>query len=344
MSRHYGLGEADFPEGLLLRNPQSDQEIAYQEFVAAPDREKLQTLRSQLSEPLLSLLEAAAYVLDLSSQPPSPRQEEGEIFGYLALIRAGYLLNSGRPEVSVEMLHKALQETRPVARVLAGRLATMLADITNDRTYFKEALELLEGSDLVELQADLWLDLGSLFQSEGEGRKGMLMEAVRCFQSGLLLINREERPLSYAQGQSGLALAYLTMPMTEASDALRLGIAVTALREALTVYNRQDHPELWASTQLNLANALQYLPSTHPEQNLIESVRLYEEILPLRQEGEDLPRARLLANLGNALAHLGRFEAAEKNLEQASALFARCGDEEAVGAIQEHLRAIRSNA
>lgn len=342
----YQIGLADLPEGLRLNRAESEQEKAYQSFLEEPGQDRLHHLRAQLSDPLLSLLEAAAYVLDLTPQPPSPRldKHEGEIFAFLALVRSGYLLNCGRPEVAIEMLTQALNQARSCSPVLAGRLAVMLADITSDRQYFQEALRLLEESDLYDLRADLWLDLANLYQQESQGRKGMLGEAVKAYQTGLMLIDKDQRPLAYAQGQSGLALAYLTMPMTEASDALRLGIAVTALREALTVYRPDQHPELWASTQMNLANALQYLPSTHPEQNLQESVRLYEEIAPLREHGEPLARARLLANWGNALAHLGRFTEAEPRLRQAQELFSQAGDEEAKASIEEHLQAIASAA
>lgn len=71
------------------------------------------------------------------------------------------------------------------------------------------------------------------------------------------------------------------MPMTEASDQLRLGVAVQSLRNALKVFTREDHPERWASTQLNLANSLIYTPSTHQADNLVEAVELYEGVIAL---------------------------------------------------------------
>jgi tetratricopeptide (TPR) repeat protein len=143
-------------------------------------------------------------------------------------------------------------------------------------------------------------------------------------------LTRQNAPELYALAQNNLALAYLAMPLTEASDQLRMGIAVQALREALKVYKREAYPEQWASTQLNLANALQYLPSSHPEDNLSEAVGLYEEVLQARDPQRDpLGYARLLANQGNALAHLGIFDHAVPKLQQAAWLFAQGGDDDA---------------
>ena len=124
-----------------------------------------------------------------------------------------------------------------------------------------------------------------------------------------------------------VALAYLVMPMSTQGDRLRVGVAVTSLRAALRVYQPDTHPVLWASTQMNLANALQYLPSVHQEENLDEAVHLYEELLQHRSaETDPLGVARILANQGNALGHLGVFSDAHERLDRARALFVQYGD------------------
>lgn len=160
------------------------------------------------------------------------------------------------------------------------------------------------------------------------------MEAVHCYQEALKTLTRADQPEGYALAHNNLALAYLSMPMVEASDQLRMGIAIQSLREALTVYTRDAHPEQWASTQLNLANALQYVPTSHPEENLIEAVELYEEILTVRSPDDDpLGYARLQANLGNALAHLGIFDHARPMLEAAAERFSTLGAAEAAASV-----------
>ncbi|MCB0037306.1 MAG: tetratricopeptide repeat protein, partial [Anaerolineales bacterium] len=151
----------------------------------------------------------------------------------------------------------------------------------------------------------------------------------------LYVFKRESHPEYFALCQTNLALAYLTMPMREASDQLRMGIAVQSLREAMEVYRPDTHPDQWASAQLNLANALQYLPSSHPAENLAQAVELYEEILAIRTPtGDPLGYARVQANQANALAHLGIFDHAQTKLNQALPIFEMYGDEEAAASVR----------
>ena len=164
---------------------------------------------------------------------------------------------------------------------------------------------------------------------------------MRCYQEALQTLTRENAPDLYALAHNNLALAYLAMPMSEASDQLRMGIAVQSLREALKVYDRRQQPELWSSAQLNLANALQHLPTSHPEDNLIEAVELYEDLLSVRSRADDpIGFARLLANQGNALAHLGIFQHAETKLNEALNLFSMYGQNEEASVIADLLKEI----
>ena len=114
-----------------------------------------------------------------------------------------------------------------------------------------------------------------------------------------------------------------------------------SLRAALRVFTPQTHPVAWASTQLNLANALQYLPSVHQESNLDEAVQLYEEVLQYRDPDRDpIGYARILANQGNALGHLGVFHDARERLERARDLFAMNGDEDSAAGVDETLTSL----
>jgi tetratricopeptide (TPR) repeat protein len=169
----------------------------------------------------------------------------------------------------------------------------------------------------------LSLQLGIALQDLAKGNRAVLLEAVKAYQDALRFgITIEAHPESFALLQNNLALAYLAIPATEAGDQLRMGIAVQSLRESLKVYQKETHPEQWASTQLNLANALQYIPTSHPEENLIQAVEIYDEILNVRQKAFDpVGYARLLANQANALAHLGIFAPAMEKISEAYKLF-----------------------
>jgi hypothetical protein len=148
-------------------------------------------------------------------------------------------------------------------------------------------------------------------------------------------VKNTDAPLLWAAAHAGLAAAYLTMPMIEASGQLRLGVAAQSLRSALTVYTRDEHPAEWASVQLNLANSLVYTPSRHHAENLVEAAEIYEAVLQARDRGTDpLGRARVLANQGNVLAHLGMFNDAKAKLYEARFLFEELGDNDSVRTVR----------
>ena len=208
---------------------------------------------------------------------------------------------------------------------------------------YTQALREFAKTDLHQTHAEIALNLGVLHQDTSRGQRASLLEAVHSYQEALKFFRRESHAEQFAFCQNNLALAYLAMPLTEASDQLRVGIAVQALREVLKVWTQETHPDQWASVQMNLANALQYLPSTHPQENLAEAVELYEEVLTVRNpERNSLSRARLLANQGNALAHLGILNHATPKLVEASQIFARNNESESADSVMEILAEIRS--
>ncbi len=88
--------------------------------------------------------------------------------------------------------------------------------------------------------------------------------------------------------------------------------------------------------QLNLANSLVYTPpSKHQADNLVEAVELYEAVLDARSRDSDpMGRARVLANQGNVLAHLGSFDQAKAKLDEARFLFEELGDGDSVRAVR----------
>ncbi len=187
-------------------------------------------------------------------------------------------------------------------------------------------------------RATLLTQLGEALQELGsDGSRGPLLEAVRCYQQALQLgVTPEGHPAWFARLQNNLGLAYLSMPAREASDQLRVGIAVQAFRWAAAAIDRNREPGLWASMTMNLANALQYLPSSHPEENLARAVAAYDDVLAVRTaERDPVGHARTLLNQANALAHLGQFDVAAANLTAAAAVFAAHGCADELAAVEE---------
>lgn len=314
---------------------------AYNRFVLQADPATYTQLRQTLPAPLSTLLDVVAYTLGYLSTPPAADGLDGELLAFVLMAQATAALERQEPLAALGLLEQAYQAAA-VSPIYAAQLLGTLAETREQAQglspgvlqQYRQAIQQLEKSDLTLVRAELALHLGICYQELANGQRGALMEAVRYYQEALQGFRRETEPDYYALAHNNLALAYLALPMTEASDQLRMGIAVQSLREALKVYTKEHHPQRWASAQLNLANALQYLPSSHPQDNLVEAVERYEEILALRTQANDpLGYARLLANQGNALAHLGIRDHATAKLTTAQALFAQAGEIDAAASV-----------
>ncbi len=320
-------------------------EAQYNRFVLQSSPVDYVRLKDALEGELQLLLDVVAYTLGYITQPPTETAEAVPELAALALMaQATFHLEQGEPEQAITLLQQAHEAAQPNSPIFAAQLLGTLAD-TKRTTYgadytiireYQEAIRVLETSSLTIARGELWLNLGIASHELANGRRMVLLEASRCYQEALQLLTREQNPEQFALAQSNLALAYLAMPLVEASDKLRVAIAVQALRAALEVYQRDTHPEMWVSTQLNLANALVYLPSGHPEDNLVQAVEIYEELLGVRsRESDPAGYARLLANQGNVLAHLGIFNHALPKLQEAKTLFESCGEVESAAAVSE---------
>ncbi|MFQ3660876.1 MAG: hypothetical protein SNJ69_00635 [Chloroflexaceae bacterium] len=337
----------DTPGALAALAGDPSPEADYNRFVLSGDPALYARLRAETRGDLALLLEVAAYTLGLADQPPDPADTTDEVRACALMARAAHALEHDAPAEAD--LEAAIASATPMSPLLAAQLHLTLAETRIRRPgaealatqHYRQALGLLAGSGLEDVRAHAWLNLGMLYQERAGGERAPLLEAVRCYQEALRFFSRTTHPEVYALAQNNLALAYLAMPLTEASDQLRKAIAVQALREALGVFTREGHPQLWSSVRLNLANALQYLPSARPEEHLTEAVELYEEVLATRDpEADPLGYGRVLANQGNALAHLGIFTHARPKLQEAARLFAAGGDHEAAATVREMLGAI----
>jgi tetratricopeptide (TPR) repeat protein len=249
----------------------------------------------------------------------------------------------------VPLLERAIAAAGPGCAALAGVLQGAMAMLLKQQDgvppqqraqqvigALQAGIGLLAGTDLRVGLAEQHLELGATFHElAGDDRPDLLGAAVQQYHDALQAVAKDEAPELFAATHANLAAAYLTMPMQQASDQLRLGVALASLREALTVYTPQTHPQRWASVQLNLANALVYAPSTHQGDNLVEAVELYEAVLATRDRDSDpIGYARVLANQGNALAHLGMFDHARGKLVEARFLFEEFKQYDAVTSVR----------
>lgn len=301
----------------------------------------LDGLRTELGE-FGVLVDLVRFALGHTDAPPDVGDATGELKAVLLAGSASHDLATD-PERAIATLDVAVDLARdssaPLAGVLLGASASICLDTGDPGEAYErieKALRLLGGADGLRVErAEMHLTAAGLLHEQTADNPGLMMQAIPHYHAALQLVQRDDAPLLWASAHANLATAYLTMPMVEASGQLRLGVASQSLRSALTVYTRESHPEQWASVQLNLANSLVYTPSKHQADNLVEAVELYEAVLEARDRSTDpLGRARVLANQGNVLAHLGAFNEAKAKLYEARSLFEELADEESVRAVR----------
>ncbi len=333
-------------DGALEQLTGTDPVSRYNRFVMDPDGADSggvdpAELRSALGE-FGVLVDVVLFALGRSDTPPDLGTATAEVAAVVLSTQASKALDEGDAAGAVELLDRAAdcagEASAPLRGVLLGAAGSIVAqsDPGEGISRFEQALRALEGADDLRVaRAEVHLSLAGLLHEQAVDVPGLLNRAVPHYHSVLQLVLREEAPQLWAAAHADLATAYLTMPMTEASSQLRLGVAAQSLRSALKVYTREDYPEQWASVQLNLANSLVYTPSSHQAENLIEAVELYEAVLQARDRDTDpLGRARVLANQGNVLAHIGDFDQAKAKLYEARYLFEELGDHDSVRTVR----------
>ena len=336
--RAHELALAGDRDGALAALDGDDPITRYNRFVMDPDGVDTGELRAALGD-FGVLVDVVQFALGRSDTAPELGDATGELAATVLSAQASRALQDGDPQPAAALLDRAAGQaagvSEPLRGVLLGAAASVL-DGPEAVSRYENALAALEDAEDLRLaRAELHLALAGVFHEQAVDRPDLLNKAVPHYHSVLQLVWREEAPLLWASAHANLATAYLTMPMTEASSQLRLGVAAQSLRSALKVYTPEEHPEQWASVQVNLANSLVYTPSSHQTDNLVEAVNLYEAVLAARDRDTDpLGRARVLANQGNVLAHLGDFDQAKAKLYDARFLFEELGDHDSVLAVR----------
>ena len=358
LPRPQPVGLGPFPESHLL--VAADNTVAvktpggliddYNAFVRSPSGEALAALEAAGDPTITALARAAAFAHGLVDDLPEPGPLDGELEALVLMTAAAGLIERGARGEACQRLAAAVVAARDVAPDFAALLEMQLADVLPvDRLadaieHLRSGVRLAAESTVPLLKAELWMKLGSALQQAGaDGNRAVLLEAVNAYQRALQEgITERDHPESYGQIQNNLGLAYLSTPTREASDQLRTGISVQSFRHALQVYDRATYPDMWATVSMNLGNALQYLPSSHPQENLMQAVEIYEDVLAVRTEARDpVAHAVVLLNQANALAHLGIFKPAIEKLARAYKLFSWHEQGEQAAAAKELLDTIQ---
>lgn len=325
-----------------------DDVAAYNRFVLSGDASAREVAHTSTDIDLRALANLAAFVQGAIDLPPSVASLDGELAAVVCLAQAAWHIERDEAAHAAEVLAAGVVGARAVSPVLAAQLqgqrAQLLPTAGAAIAAWRDAVQLADGTLLPNLRADLTLGLALVLHESAGTERQRLVEAVNWYQEALHTgITLEERAETYALVQNNLGLAYISMPMTSAGDKIRLAVAIQSFREALKVYTRDAHPDQWSSAMLNMANALQYLPSSHPQENLIEAVNGYEALLEVRNKAFDpVGYARLLANQANALAHLGMSTPAIEKLTEARKLLSWHGEDDAAAALLEQVERINA--
>ena len=341
------LGVGTFPTALMLPGAESDPAIArYHRWLLDPESDSPAEVRAGLGA-YAPLVDVVAYTVGLRDAPPQePLDGPGDLRAVVVTAQAAAFVESGEPEGAAGLLQTAAEEIAAEHPVLAGTLWANAGSLLHQAGHaeaavpaLERALVLLDGATgLDELRSEIHHELGSIAHAELLAAGQPLREAMGHYYAALQLVTERSAPLIWAGIQLDLAAAQLATPMQQATDQLRIGIAAQSLRAARRVFDPAEHPTQWSSATLNLANALVYLPSTHQGDNLVEAVELYEEILQSGVRDRDAAgRARLLANQGNALAHLGIFDHARAKLAEARFLFESVLDHDGAATVRSVL-------
>lgn len=306
--------------------------LEYNRLVLDPSPERLEALRAQCDAGALAdLVELAAFKAGLRQDIPGCEHLDGELLASARVVAATSALESGDVHTAAARLDEAMELAASHSRGLSAQLTLSLVEIERQRgkgeerlvSLLRDAIEWTTGEGFQTLTAEAKLELGVVLQEAGPQDHTKLTEASALFQDALRGLDPEAHPRAHGFAQMRLGLTYLSMPMHDAGDALRMGVATQALKRAVDVLDREREPDLWCAAASNLANAYQLLPSGHLEENLGKSLGLYDEALEIRRASQDPGGvARLLVNKAQAAATLEQAEVAIAALEEACPLMA----------------------
>lgn len=180
----------------------------------------------------------------------------------------------------------------------AGGRDTLL----NARDCFEESLKSLKLLGTPEEVAEVEMNLGLVTQSLAQTGVARIQDAIQSYHRALRIFTKEAYPGEFAILHNNLAIAYLSIPMTDERAKLSEALAVQSFEEVLKVVNLVDQPTKYAMIQNNLGNALQYAVSGHALENNLCALTAYEEALKVRTR-RDTPMeyANTISNKANVL-------------------------------------------
>ena len=225
---------------------------------------------------------------------------------------------------------------------------------------YEDALPVLREKAKPEEAAEAEMNLGLVQQSLAGIGAGRIHDAIQCYHRALRVFTREAWPQEFSILHNNLAIAYLSIPLSDERGKMREALAVQSFEEVLRVVSLVDHPTEYAMIQNNLGNALQYAASGHPLENNMRALTAYAEALKVRNESDTpLEYANTISNRANVLRNLpedpdqpdsgrqGSLQRARESYQEARRIFHSVGQsgnaalvEEALAEIEQELNEV----
>ena len=261
-----------------------------------------------------SEFEAALRAVEAEDATP---EEKTEMLMEVAMGMQTRPKTSDQLRTAIQLYERALA-TCPVDAPLLGarvraRMGTALQALPDTgfdalrraRACYEEALPNLKSRGRAEEAAETELNLGLVMQALVGSGEARIVDAVQCYHRALRVFTREAFPQEYAILHNNLAIAYLSIPLSDERGKMREALAVQSFEEVLKVVTLVDHPTEYAMIQNNLGNALQYASSGHALDNNIRALAAYDEALKIRNPRDTpLEYANTISNRANVLRSL----------------------------------------
>lgn len=272
-------------------------------------------------------------------------------------------------EDAIELYSRSLNRCPENAVLLRARIRARQAtayqslpygnnkDLYQAEKAFKDALATFKVLGFEEEAAESEMNLGLVAQALAQNGGGRLQDAIQHYHNALRVFTKDDHPKDYAILHNNLAIAYLSMPMSDERGKMREALAVQSFEEVLKVINIIDQPSEYAMIQNNLGNALQYASTSHALANNLRALEAYDEALRVRNP-RDTPMeyANTIANKANVLRNMpddandltkgkrANLNNARDLYLEAREIFRQYGQTEGVANITETLREIDQEA
>ena len=170
-----------------------DPVSAYNRFVLNSTPQLYTSLQAELPAELTPLLHVVAYTLGYINMPPPTNDTNDELFAMVLMAQATHSLEQNNVFAAIKLLEQAIPPVKSVSPAFAAQLTATLADTQRNIPQttplaiqnYKTALDILEKTALEANRAEVWLNLGMTYHEIANGRRGVLMEAVKCYQQAI---------------------------------------------------------------------------------------------------------------------------------------------------------------